>query len=204
MKILISNIGRHLIKESPNHWRILLPFIVPEYAASDIEQILETKKGNPEFKLELTLISEQPKDVDHYEEHEYAVRELFERIFERRYKITLITVSGIDHDALLNNKMEGYEYFKVDHFVSWTNFLKTTLTISSSQFYSHNLTFKGRRLPKNVSLVMEEDCFNEIYCDISGTNFEFEHLTKGTHEKEIAACSLKLPIGSIIHMTVRP
>jgi hypothetical protein len=199
-----TTIKECLIKDHRNHWRINLPFIAPEYVASDIEQILETKRKNPDFKLELNLIPEFPIGIDEYREHEKSVQNLFKRIMERRCKVSMFTISGISHDAIFNNKAIDYDFFTNDDFITWGNFLNNIITIDSSLFYSHHLTFVGPLIPKHVSLVMEEPAFDEIYPDISGAGFEFEYLTKGTSVKEISACSVKLPIGSIIHMTLRP
>lgn len=204
MTVLKNNITQYLTKVEPDRWKICLPFILPSHAITDIEQILESKKSRKNFRLEINLINQTPQDVEHYENHEYSVREFFEVIFERRFKITLLTVSSINHDPLINNlsNTSDYEFIQVDHRVKWHEFLNDPIIIERSQFYSHHLTFKGRRLVKNVALVMEKEDFDQLYSDLSQTNFEYEYLTRGTHTKEISACSVKLPIGSIIHMTL--
>ncbi len=199
-----NNTSKYLTKHHKNHWKISLPFITPEGTASDIEQILETKKDNPAFKLELNFIPESPIGIEEYHAHEKSVHELFKRIFERRYKITLFTVSSISHDAILNNREAEYDIFTSDDFIRWDRFLTDIIIIDASLFHSAHLTFVGPLIPKHVSLVMEESVFDDMYEEISGACFEFENLTKGTHAKEISAYSLKLPLGSIIHMTVKP
>jgi hypothetical protein len=206
MLLLKNNIEPYLTKEKPSHWKVILPFILPSHTVSDIEQILESKRDQKDFRLEVNLINEQPQGVEHYEEHEFSVRKFFEVIFERRFNITLLTTSSINHDPIINNlsNKADYEFLQVDHRMKWHEFLNDPIIIERSQFYSHHLTFKGRRLVKNVALVMEEENFDELYPDLSATSFEYEYLTRGKLTEKVSACSIKLPVGSIIHMTLTP
>lgn len=201
-----NNIKEYLIKRNRNHWEIRLPFIAPEHIVFDIEQILETHRKNHSFKLELFLIPEFPISIEEYHEHEKSVRNLFRKIIACKYIISMFTLSGMNHYPILNGMQpdSGYEYFTSDDFIAWEHFFDKIIIIDASLFYSYNLTYVGVLIPKHISLVMEASAFHEINSEISDAYFEFEDITKGVPPYEISAYSVKIPIGSIIHMILKP
>jgi hypothetical protein len=91
-----------------------------------------------------------------------------------------------------------------NEYVRWDKFLEHVVLINQEQFHSYHASYIGADIIKQISLVMTDRSFDEIRDEIESATFEYEYYEAGSDRKKIPAYSVKLPIGSIIHMTLRP
>lgn len=178
-------------ERSATDWLVQLPFIAPASIAGDVEEILHTQRFNPDFRLTVKLIPEFPMSADEYQAHEKSVLQLFQRIAERNYSLSLIA-SGMNHYRMFEN-----EYFP------WDRFFDDIVMIDAREYYSYNAVLQGLDV-KFLKIVYEAKPFKYIEDDVIAAYFEREYYERETPFETIPVRSVKVPIGSIIQIVLGP
>ncbi len=187
-----ENLEVSLIKQSLTRWEIKSPLIFPEYLIGEIEEILYKQRTNVDFELVIKLLHTPPFDYFEYQKHEESIDQLFKRILRHRYGIPFMVVSGANHYNISENE-----------FYPWEHFLDQVILLNQNHLKCIHEGYQGLNVT-HLRMVFERYNFEKITDDIICAYLEHDFFEKETQELIIPMCSVKIPLGSIIQITLTP
>lgn len=181
-----------LEKKSSTRWEITSPLIFPEPLIGKVEEILYEQRINPNFQLVIKLLSVQPFNYFEYQEHGKSIDQLFKRILRHQYGIPFMVVSGANHYNISENE-----------FYPWDRFLEQVILMNHNHLGCIHEGYQGLNVTY-LRMVFERYHFENITDDIICAYLEHDFFEKETPTLIIPMCSVKIPLASIIQITLTP